>query len=477
MRALSLALTLMALVANAATLPPMTQTPLDIPGHPSQMAFAADGTLWVTDYDANAIGRLTAPGIYTSFDVPTPKAGLGEIAPGPDGNLWFVENAASKIGRIAPDGIIREFMLPAQRYPIAIAAGPDGNVWFIQTIGLGRISTVDGTGTDVPVAGGALSSIVTGPDGNLWVTRYSAGSSLAKILRITPAGAVSEFSLGASGYAYGAIAGPDGNVWFLFENSVGRVTTAGKVTLFPIPTPDANPGALAVGTDGNLWFTEFKARKLAQLVISTAADNGTATINESDALADHLYYMVLVPRGWNASRAAAEEPKCPQQTFIARAQPSSEGPTRLLYLSTPAPATCADVSVGVFLVRKHEALTLLVANGGPFAAQNVRAQLELDPEVGLRVTSAAASSGSCGWTSTIVVCEWPALAPVDLQFVLVGLEPVKFVTARDARGDAFVISATPDPDRENNDDEFGSGDLRFVPPEGGDLLTRLRRSF
>ena len=45
---------------------------------------------------------------------------------------------------------------------------------------------------------------------------------------------------------------------------IGRVTTAGAVTLFPVssfgPKSPVDVDSLAAGADGNLWFTEGLAK-------------------------------------------------------------------------------------------------------------------------------------------------------------------------------------------------------------------------
>ena len=56
-------------------------------------------------------------------------------------------------------------------------------------------------------------------------------------------------------------AGPDASVWFTEVNGgrIGRITPAGAVTEFPLPTPDVRPEGVATGPDGQLWFTERAA--------------------------------------------------------------------------------------------------------------------------------------------------------------------------------------------------------------------------
>src|SRR5262249_19128163 len=61
--------------------------------------------------------------------------------------------------------------------------------------------------------------------------------------------------------------GPDGDLWFT-ENSgnrVGRITPAGAVTEFPIPTASSQPFGITAGPDGNLWFTEFPGGSLGRV--------------------------------------------------------------------------------------------------------------------------------------------------------------------------------------------------------------------
>ncbi len=120
--------------------------------------------------------------------------------------------------------------------------------------------------------------ITTGSDGNLWFTENASG----QIGRITPAGVVTQFALPEvpppAGSPAGTAsttpnptaitAGPDGALWFTgIPGEIGRITTAGVVTEFPLPAvpPPAGskPGtastpatatAIAAGPDGALWF-------------------------------------------------------------------------------------------------------------------------------------------------------------------------------------------------------------------------------
>jgi virginiamycin B lyase len=130
------------------------------------------------------------------------------------------------------------------------------------------------SGTPVPVLvefplGGSTDDLVAGPDGNLWFTEYD----LERIGRITPSGAVTEFSAGltAGGRPMGVAAGPDGNLWFT-ENAgdrIGRITPEGVITEFSAGiTPGSAPLGITAGPDGNLWFTENAGSRIGRITTS-----------------------------------------------------------------------------------------------------------------------------------------------------------------------------------------------------------------
>src|SRR4051812_45745561 len=73
-------------------------------------------------------------------------------------------------------------------------------------------------------------------------------------------GTISEFSLKATSFdpVQGIAKSSDGALWFteFTENRIGRITTSGAVTEFPVPTPRSHPRWITGGPDGNVWFTE-----------------------------------------------------------------------------------------------------------------------------------------------------------------------------------------------------------------------------
>ena len=61
--------------------------------------------------------------------------------------------------------------------------------------------------------------------------------------------------------------GADGNMWFSEHNGnrIGRITPAGELAEFAIPTPDSQPRAIALGADDNIWFGMFAAGKIGRV--------------------------------------------------------------------------------------------------------------------------------------------------------------------------------------------------------------------
>ena len=121
---------------------------------------------------------------------------------------------------------------------------------------------------------GIPNGIAAGPDGALWFTDFGTNGSGAngKIGRITTTGVITEYPLLTSnGGPQEITAGPDGALWFgeIIARKVGRITTAGLMTEFPTPAPFfGNPFGIATGPDGALWFCEFSVRTVGRITTS-----------------------------------------------------------------------------------------------------------------------------------------------------------------------------------------------------------------
>jgi virginiamycin B lyase len=126
--------------------------------------------------------------------------------------------------------------------------------------------------------------IAAGRDGALWFVESGAN----KIGRITTAGAISRYPIPSpSSTAQNSTfslstditAGADGRVWFTEPdaNKIGAITTGGSVTEYPVAIPQGcqtctGPTAITAGPDGRLWFT-----LPGQDEIGAIATDGTVT--------------------------------------------------------------------------------------------------------------------------------------------------------------------------------------------------------
>src|SRR6266566_5558996 len=115
-----------------------------------------------------------------------------------------------------------------------------------------------GTISEIPLpAHVSPGDITKGPDGNLWFT------ASATIGRITTTGTISEFPLpDPQSHPYGITTGSDGNLWFVGyignndpKGMIWRITPTGKISAFPL-TPGYYPYDITGGPDGNLWYPE-----------------------------------------------------------------------------------------------------------------------------------------------------------------------------------------------------------------------------
>lgn len=256
---------------------------------PRGIAVGPDGATWFTQTGGHTgsegIGRIDGSGTIVEHPLPDQTLPFA-IAAGPDGNLWFTALGSEPIGRITPGGVVTMFPGDLQGDPLNITSGPDGALWFTEdgivrgSVGaIGRVTTT-GVVTEYPLPTPAGSTsgagdLAVGPDGNLWFTWAvrplggPVGSESLRIGRITPAGAITSFTIwAAQGWPPGGVTrGPDGDLWFtaVHANVVARITTDGAVSTLPVPTMSAGPSDISAGPDG-LWFTEGSASKIGRIL-------------------------------------------------------------------------------------------------------------------------------------------------------------------------------------------------------------------
>lgn len=247
---------------------------VDLPLPKDDMAGGAvtlgpDLAQWFTDARGGAILRVTQAG-KTETVASVDGAPLS-LATGPDGNVWFTlaghwrhwrtddDDAKPAIGRVTPDGIVTLFAEGLSSTPYDIAAGADGAMWFTEPKAdrVGRI-TLDGAIEEFAVTD-RPGAIVAGPDNAMWFTARKA------IGRIDAAGTASAFADGMPSSWWPIDISPalDGALWFTTRFGIGRITPAGAIATYE--TPGLTPGAIALGGDGALWFTDQRLPVLGRI--------------------------------------------------------------------------------------------------------------------------------------------------------------------------------------------------------------------
>jgi len=182
---------------------------------------------------------------------------------------------------------ITEFSLPGGATPGVIAAGPDGNLWFGRASnGIGRITPQGTSFTTFAIPAsplGTVEGLTVGADGNLWFTLDRPNV----VGRITTAGAITQFTIPtASSNPWAIAAGADGNLWFVegASDTIGRITPGGVFTEFPLQTSQDRLWGACAGPDGNVWFTEYIGNRIGRITPQgTITEFTIPTANSSPA--------------------------------------------------------------------------------------------------------------------------------------------------------------------------------------------------
>lgn len=265
---------------------------------PSQLAFGADGSLYIASTGAHLIRKVDPNGIISTIvsngsgnfcDFPGcgdggPATQARLVAPrgvavGPDGSLYIAEVLAHRIRKVDPDGIISTIAGtgdagfsgdggPAHQArlngPQTLAVGPDGAV-YIADSGNARIRRIGPDGIITTFAGGGASlgdggpatlaqlrtplGIAVGRDGSIYLTETGS----VRVRRVTPDGIIRTIAgTGVSGFA------GDG---------------------FPATQAQfSSPVAVAVGPDGTVYVVDQANKRIRWFrpggIIDTLAGTG-----------------------------------------------------------------------------------------------------------------------------------------------------------------------------------------------------------
>jgi virginiamycin B lyase len=240
---------------------PPQQTAVRLPSTwPQRLVMADDGSVWITD-EYHGVTRLDPDGRAREYTISEDDADAADIVAGADGAAWFA--GIETVGRIDRTGKVETWRVDGFGLARAITA-VDGEFWFTNEGAPGRIERLSAAGATIgfSVTGGrasfAMTGIAAGPDGALWFTQRGYGRDAPDgIGRMTTDGRYSSWRLPRRRAAPIRItAGADGALWFTQQDAhaIGRITTAGAITEFPLRT-GISPYDITAGTDGALWFT------------------------------------------------------------------------------------------------------------------------------------------------------------------------------------------------------------------------------
>lgn len=244
---------------------PITEYPLAPGAHPYDIVRGPDNNMWVSQGFGSYV-RITADGVQTEFAPPFPRQGSSiALAVGSDGNIWFANPNHNQTGFFSIQGIFQVFSGPTTlSIPQDITYGPDGN-WWLAEVGNIHKMTPAGVYTSYPVPSGDARSIVAGADGRLWFTERNTH----RVSRITTAGVIEQFDLPTTPAGpMGILRGLDGHIWFTQEagSRLARITEQGAVTEYDLPE-DSGPLGLVEGPRGVFWVVLSAANQIARVTI------------------------------------------------------------------------------------------------------------------------------------------------------------------------------------------------------------------
>lgn len=273
------------------------------------------GLLWWSEFSGGRISYINpaAPGTPVSEDVG--DTGPNGLAFAPDGSLWVSLRKTNQLLRRAPDGTKTVYNLPtADPNPgfegVAVGAGKvwvaaiddgDGNLkGAVYAMDLNANPSAPGS-IRYPLNGAPIT-LSFDPAGNLW----TGAITIRSLVRLVPGQLVPEnpfdgidrFPLGTV-YPHGVLAGAD-QVWFadygnelLLEkqsvggNGLGVLTpSTNTVTRYTLPASvptDPKVQRLAFDPAGNVWFTETKGNRIGVLDTGPLDIPGAVPLNPTSS--------------------------------------------------------------------------------------------------------------------------------------------------------------------------------------------------
>ena len=232
---------------------------------PIAIAAGVDGSVWFTIDHADAIGRFHDGRIER---LPTSNRNIEPLglAVAADGSAWYTDLAARAITRVSSSGAIERFVLDTPITRLGrLAMTPDGAAWFADLTGYGVTRLKGGVFTrhQIESARGGPYGIAAMADGSVWATLQNGN----QLLRVAPDGTGKTFDLPRGGAVpTDVVAGSDGSVWFLQfrANRIGRFKD-GQFSDIEVAPENAGLSGIAVAPNDDIWFGMMRRASLGRL--------------------------------------------------------------------------------------------------------------------------------------------------------------------------------------------------------------------
>jgi virginiamycin B lyase len=221
------------------------------------------GITMSSQFSAVSAGFVSNAGTLRQHDVQT-KNSFWSVARGADGTLWATSSlddpSGSVVGhgaieRIGPGGSRVVFRIPHQLgHAEQLLLGPDAAWWFVlpDAHSVGRLSR-DGHFTNAAHFGSMKPAQIAFDSAG---TLYAAQRDGDRVAKILPGGKVRVFAVPTHGGEVGALAGgTERDIWFTEQtaNRIGHITRTGRIEEFTTGPGVVVLEALAVSRD-SVWF-------------------------------------------------------------------------------------------------------------------------------------------------------------------------------------------------------------------------------
>lgn len=250
---------------------------------PTGITTGPDGNIWFTeqqsqtgDENGNIVRFTFRARRFTAIQIPVgpqnPDYESGgsqptEIVNGQDGALWITDAASNQVVRLVPGQSQPPTSIATDDATNGITVGPDHAIWFTDANNpeIGRIAKVGTTWqvSYVQIPSGNAAGDITSAAGQLWFTSPQDDA----VWSLNPGATPVEHPQPLGSEPTGIAVGPDGNLWFTENGAdeIGRITTTGA-TLTPFSlTPGAMPTGITLGGDKRVWFTETGLDNIGRL--------------------------------------------------------------------------------------------------------------------------------------------------------------------------------------------------------------------